>query len=237
MAGIEQDALSLFLSPIMQYSTRAILLLSFTLICLSALAQNKFAIYAGPQMTSAKYKVEEIKQPTSFRKGLQLGASLKVPFENNLYFGPAVYYSLKGYDVTLHHPSFPPTELAVNNSTTLHTLEIAPMLHYDFSMQPSHFFIKLGPAIDVAFKGQETFQTIEGETVTRDMIFSFGDYGRVTSQAILQFGYETPRFLVFAHYAEGLGGLNNADGGPTIKHRIAGLSLGWFLYRRVNADR
>lgn len=196
-------------------------------------SQVRAGIFGGPQMTSAKYKVNEEKQPTQFKPGFQMGAALNVPFENQLYFGPAVYYSMKGYKVTLEEPSFPPTEKAINNETTIHTIEIAPLLQLDFSNQPSHFFVKFGPAIDFAFSGKEKFDTIGGTSpVKRSMKFAFSEYGRVTAQGILHFGFESEKgYSVFAHYAEGMGSLNNADNGPSIKHRIVGLSIGWYFQK------
>lgn len=197
-------------------------------------SQIAVGIFGGPQLTSAKYKVAEIKQPVSFKPGIQLGATIKVPFENNLYFGPAIYYSTKGYKVTLNKPAFPPTEFAKNNETTIHTIEIVPMLHYDFSAKPAHFFVKLGPAIDFAFSGREKFELMDGKLIKRAMAFSFTEYGRITAQAILHVGYQSSKgIIVFAHYGEGLGSLNNADGGPRIKHRIAGISFGWFFRKKL----
>lgn len=194
-------------------------------------SQVRVAVFGGPQITTAKYKIEEEKQPVDFKPGFQLGATLKVPFDNQLYFGPAVYYSMKGYKVKLNTPSFPPSELAINNETILHTIELAPLLHFDFSTQPSHFFAKLGPAIDINMSGKEKFDTLGGEEpVERAMKFSFTEYGRVTAQAILHVGFESNKgYMVFAQYAEGLGSLNNADNGPIIKHRIVGFSFAWFL--------
>ena len=192
-------------------------------------SQVRLAVFGGPQMTTAKYKINDKKQPTDFKPGLQLGANLKIPFDNQLYFAPAVYYSMKGYKVELNSPSFPPSEVAINNEVTLHTMEIAPLLQFDFSNQPSHYFLKLGPAIDFNLAGTEKFDTLGGkEPVERAMKFSFTEYGRVTAQAILHAGFESSKgYMIFLHYAEGLGGLNNADGGPVIKHRIVGLSFGW----------
>ena len=193
--------------------------------------QHTFGIFGGPQMTSAKYKVREVKQPTDFVPGLQAGITVKIPFENNLYFSPSLYYSHKGYKVKLNAPALPPDSLAINNKTSLHTIEFAPLLHFDFSNRPSHFFVKLGPAIDFAISGKEEFDTKEGKRVNRKMRFSVTNYyGPFTAQGILHFGYESERGLVvFAHYAEGMGSLNNTDGGPDIKHRVAGISLGWYF--------
>src|SRR5215203_3126224 len=214
-----------------RFIARVVFICTFFLLCGVSFSQVRVSIFGGPQMTTAKYKVNDEKQPTEFKPGLQLGGTLKVPFDKQLYFGPAIYYSMKGYKVTLNSPSFPPSEKAINNETTIHTIEVAPLLHLDFNTQPSHFFIKFGPAIDFALSGKEKFDTIGGAgSVERSMKFAFTEYGRVTAQAILHFGFESEKgYTVFAHYAEGMGSLNNADNGPRIKHRIVGLSFGWFF--------
>jgi hypothetical protein len=210
--------------------------LTLTLLCASmiGLAQVRFAVYAGPQTSSAKYTVEDQKQPTSWKYGAMAGVSVKVPFDNQLYFFPSIYYSLKGYKVTLNTPSFPPTQFAKNNNTTIHTVEISPLFQVDLSKKPAHPFIRFGPAVDFAFSGREEFDTVSRNgqvgSVERPMIFSFGDYGRFTAQANIHLGYETGNHLmVFAFYEHGFGSLNNADGGPKILHRIIGLSVGWLF--------
>ena len=106
-------------------------------------AQVKIAAFAGPQATSAHYSINGQNQDTKFKMGVMAGLGLKVPFEGRLYFFPAVYYSLKGYKVTLALPAYPPTELAKNNNTTIHTMEIAPLFQVDLSKKPDHFFVAL----------------------------------------------------------------------------------------------
>lgn len=212
------------------------LLLSLFLISNVCKAQVELALFAGPQATSANYKVKGNQQPASYKIGAIAGAGLKVPFEHPLYFFPAVYYSLKGYKVTLKDPSFPPTELAINNNVTVHTLEISPLFHFDFSKKPSHLFIRFGPAVDFAFTGREKFDTLSPAggvgRVVRPMVFSFGDYGRFTASGNLHLGYESgDGWMVFGFYAHGFGSMNNADGGPKILHRIMGLNFGWYMRR------
>ncbi len=198
-------------------------------------SQVKLGIFGGPQVTSAKYKIEGETQPIDKKYGAQLGANLKVPFENNLYFAPALYYNLKGYHVTLNKPAFPPSDKAINNDTRIHTVETAAMLQYDFSKKPSHFFLKSGFALDFVVSGREKFDTQPRGTVSRKMKFSFTDYGLVSASANFHFGYETANGLIlFAHYAHGIGSMNNADYGPRIFHRIAGISLGYYLHRNPN---
>ena len=193
----------------------------------------EFGIFAGPQITTAEYKVNGQKQPANNKTGFQAGVLLKVPFDNHLFFSPNVYYSLKGYDVELKEGSFPPSTLAKDNNTTIHTLEVGGFLQYDFSTNPGSFFIKAGPAFDYIFSGKETFTLVDETVVNQPMKFSYGDYGRITASLNLQFGYETPgRYMFFVHYAHGWGSMNNADNGPKIKHRILGLSVGKYLSKR-----
>lgn len=218
-----------------------ILKVYLTLLLVSFYSVSKsqeLVLFGGPQATSARYTVNNIKQPSEFKYGVMAGIGAKVPFDGPLFFFPSIYYSQKGYKVTLNNPSFPPTELAKNNNTILHTIEVAPLFQVDLSKQPSHFFIRFGPAVDFVFAGREKFDTVNVSsgsraTVSRNMVFSFGDYGRFTASGIFHLGYETPKGLIlFAHYAHGIGNLNNADGGPKILNRIIGISAGWIFGRK-----
>jgi hypothetical protein len=208
----------------------------FLLVSLSLFshAQVQFVVFAGPQVTSVNYKVNTVKQPAQFKAGAMTGIALKVPFENQLYFFPSIYYSLKGYKVDLKNPSFPPSIYAKNNNTTIHTIEISPLFHIDFNKKPSHPFVRFGPAIDIAFAGREKFDSVSttgvAVAVNRKMVFSFGDYGRIAASANIHLGYESKSgFMIFGFYEHGIGSINNADGGPKILHRISGVSIGWMF--------
>ncbi len=199
-------------------------------VSIISFSQSKFGIFAGPQTTTAKYEVGENKQATEWKYGAQAGVTWKVPFEGKLYFAPAIYYTLKGYKVDLKDFAAPPDENAINNDVTVQSIELAPLFNIDLSNKPGHLFIKFGPAVDFIFSGKETVGLKSGEKVTRDMTFSFGDYGRLTSSAIVHLGFEAANgFIIFGHYAHGLGSMNNSDFGPSIKHRVAGLSIGKYF--------
>ena len=207
------------------------IILAALLVATSALcyAQVKIAVFGGPQITSAKYTAESKKQETTNKYGFQLGTTAKVPFENRLYFSPTVFYSLKGYKVKFNQPSYPPDSLAIDNNTTIHTYEVAPLLQYDFNMQSSHFFVKLGPSIDIHLSGKEKFNRSNNTTIDRKMVFSFTKYGRFGANILLQFGYETNGLFIAGQYTHGIGSINNADFGPRIWHRAYGISFGKYL--------
>ncbi len=114
-------------------------------------------------------------------------------------------------------------------------MELAPLFHIELSKNPSHLFLRVGPAIDIVFTGSESLVMKNGSQVKRDVKFSFADYGRITSSGVVHLAYETKGgFFVFGHHSHGLGSLNNNDYGPTIRHRIFGLSIGKYSSRNPN---
>lgn len=210
--------------------------LSCLFLSLSATAQVQWAAFAGPQVTNAHYTVRDAPQATSSKPGLIAGGGIKVPFDNHLFFFPSMYYSLKGYKVDLKDAAFPPSTSAINNTTTIHTVEISPMFQIDFNRKPAHPFVRFGPAIDIAISGKERFDSLDANgsgsitPVSRSMVFSFGDYGRFSASVNLHLGYESSRqWMVYGFYAHGIGSMNNADNGPKIFHRIYGVALGWLF--------
>lgn len=197
---------------------------------ITCFAQVDIGIFAGPQITTARYSVNSEKQSTSNKYGFHLGTNLKVPFENKLYFAPAVFYSLKGYKVKLDQPSPFPDSLAIDNNTTLHTFELAALLQYDFTGNPNHFFIKFGPSIDIQLYGKEKFNRKNNSVIDRKMVFSYTKYGRFGANLIVQLGYETSKGIFFSgQYCHGVGNIVNADFGPYIIHRVYGISIGKYI--------
>lgn len=208
----------------------ALLLFCGSILALQGNSQVRTYLFAGPQFSSASYKVGDEKQKASFKPGFQAGVGLKVPFDNQLYFAPTVFYSLKGYKVTLDNGAFPPDTSAINNNVSVHAVEIGFLLHLELSKSTNHLFLRAGPSLDFALVGREKFDKRNGGgSVNRPMKFGFGDYGRYLASGIVQFGYETPRYYIMAQYHGTLGSISNADDGPKIKHRVMGLSAGFYL--------
>jgi hypothetical protein len=214
---------------------RKVSVLTTTLfISLFAISQVEVGIFAGPQATGARYTILNQKQKNEIKYGFQAGVALKTPFEGNLYFAPAAFYSLKGYHITLTQFVNPPDTNAIDNNTRIHTFEMAALLQYDLGNKPNHFFIKAGPSLDFHLFGKETFNLKAGGAVNRKMTFSTdGDYGHFSASMLTQIGYETGGgLLFFAQYTHGMASTNNEDGGPKIRHRAYGISIGKYLNRK-----
>jgi hypothetical protein len=212
---------------------KTIALLILTVIAISSSAQNQVGIFVGPQATSAKYTINDIKQPTDTKYGFHLGGVFKVPFEGRIYFAPSAFYSMKGYKVAFNQKAYPPDSLATDNNTTIHSFELAALLQVDFGKKENHLFVRGGPSLDFQLSGKEKFNLKNGTSVNRSMPFGFDKYGHYGANLLLQFGFETKNGIsIAALYAHGIGNINNADYGPTIRHRVLGLTLGKYLIRR-----
>lgn len=208
--------------------------LSFTLsVFLFASGQSEFGIFAGPQATAARYTILNEKQKNDFKYSFHAGVCMKVPFDVNLFFAPEAFYSMKGYRVKFTQFVYPPGTEAKDNNTSIHTFELAALLQYDFGKNPAHFYIKAGPSLDFQLFGKEKFNTATG-SVNRKMKFSTdGDYGHFGANLLGQFGYETGSGLfVSLQYTHGAASINNEDGGPKIRHRVYGFTIGKYLNRK-----
>ena len=207
-------------------------------IVLSANSQLEWGAFAGPQVTGVRYTINDKKQESSLKLGVNAGIQMKVPFDNHLSFAPSIMYNLRGYKVKFDSPVFPPDLSAVDNNTMFHTIELAFLLQHDFKLEPGHYFIRFGPSLDFALFGNEKFNTNTNTTVDRPMKFGFGDYGHYLVSAILQFGYESKNgMFAYTHYNYSLTTMNNADYGPGINNRAAGFIIGkYFKRNKITMD-
>ena len=120
------------------------------LFTLSVNSQVEYGVFAGPQLTGVRYMINDKKQESSLKIGVNAGLQMKVPFEGRLSFAPSIMYNLRGYKVKFDSPVFPPDSSAVDNNTSFHTIELAFLLQHDFNLEPGHLFIRFGPSLDFA---------------------------------------------------------------------------------------
>ena len=195
-----------------------------------AIAQNSLGLVGGVQLSGVRYEL--LHQPQAQKRFIapMVGAQLKVPFDINLYFVPALRYQLRGYDVALSIPNSLPDMDAVDNRVRLHGLEVAFMLQYDFGRGPSHAFLRGGPSLDAHLIGKEIFTKSNGEVVDRPISFARGNYGKYTANLLAEFGWELRTgWFLYGHYTYGATSLSNRDYGPSIKMRSLGISIGKYL--------
>ena len=193
------------------------------------ISQAQVRIFAGPQYSTTKYTIRNVKQDTEGKQGFMAGIGLTYQVEGPLYFAPSLYFSQKGYKVSAYNlPSIPPNEDARNNDVTLRSIALTPLLQFNLSKKESFAFVRLGPGFEKALSGREVFDSAGVKTIDRNMTFSSTAYSPATAFLNVQLGYELANGLCFlAHYEHGLSSLNNRDLGPMILQRSAGILIGW----------
>lgn len=201
----------------------------FQVLLFCSYASNaQITLFAGPQITSADYAIREVRQETGSKTGFMGGIGVKTLIEGPVYFSPMLFFSRKGYDVSFDRPAFPPDSGAVNNSTAISTIELAPLIQFNFSKKENYVFLRLGPSFDFNLSGKEAFDSTSGKRISRDMKFTFGDYSHATISMNAQGGFQhRSGFTAFVFINVGVSSLNNADYGPKIFHRVGGVAVGW----------
>lgn len=193
-----------------------------------SVSNAQLRIFAGPQLTTAKYTIRNTKQDTEHKQGFMAGIGLTNQVEGPLYFAPSLYFSQKGYKVTYNQPSEPPHEDARNNDVTVRSIALTPLLQLNLSKAESHLFFRFGPGFEIGLSGNENFDSAGIKTINRSVTFSSLAYSPATAFFNVQLGYELRNGLsLLAHYEHGLSSLNNRDRGPMILQRIVGLQVGW----------
>jgi len=200
----------------------------------SSFAQARVFIFAGPQTSTVKYTIKNVKQSSESKFGFRAGLGLKVNFDEHLYFSPAISWSNTGYKVKFNMPSSPPDSAAKDNNANLNQLDIDLHLQFDAGNHPNHFFLRAGPTFNVAVLGKESFHITTGEEVSRNMKLGFySQYSRILVSMVAALGYETSSGFFFnLQYSHGLISMNNADGGPQILQRVIGVNVGLFLHSK-----
>jgi hypothetical protein len=95
-----------------------------------------------------------------------------------------------------------------------------------------------GPSLDFQLFGKEKFHLQNGSYVNQSMKYGFAYYGHYAANAIAQLGYESNSgFLIYAQYSFGLTNLSNVDQGPSIRHRVIGISFGKYInHKKIVMD-
>ncbi|HVF96283.1 MAG TPA: hypothetical protein VM871_03130, partial [Flavisolibacter sp.] len=80
------------------------------LLCLLNLSslRAQLTVFAGPQVTTAKYRIQDVSQETEHKQGFAAGIGLQSLIEGPVYFSPLLFYTQKGYKVKFNRPAAPP---------------------------------------------------------------------------------------------------------------------------------
>ncbi len=200
----------------------ALLVISLT----AATAQTKIAVKAGYNHTTARIHINDIKQPTGYMPGINLGVQVKAEFEPPLHFTGLLSYNMRGYSLT------PLAGDSQKVETKIHYINLAPLLSYDIATgRNTHITLTAGPMAGLGFSGTQDI-TEAGITSSSKMKFSTsGNYGLFDLAIYNSIGYHFEKIFVEASYYLGFVSINNNEetDRTNIKNRGLGLSIGYYL--------
>ena len=125
-------------------------------------AQTKIGFKAGYNYTTARVFVKNIKQNNQYKSGYGFGIMFKAPFEGVVHFSPYIAYNRKGYKY------LPASGNIKEIENTIHYIDIAPGLSFDFPVQGNAaFIIGFGPVLGLAISGKEKNIFTNGTNTTK----------------------------------------------------------------------
>jgi Outer membrane protein beta-barrel domain len=161
--------------------------------------------------------------------GGYVGAMLKIPFDNRLFFAPQIDVSYRGMKTD---------SLQKNQYSSISEfhLRIQPLLQLNFKKPESKsntLFVHFGPSIGFGITGKQIKQDAANNPVSGTLKYGFTNYGRYDAHWHTGIGYETTGGLrLLLEYAHGLGNMINTDGGALLKYRNISLGIGYWLGKK-----
>jgi Outer membrane protein beta-barrel domain len=197
------------------------------LLCLSLCgnAQIHWALKAGPQISSAAYKINGEKIATNTITGFHAGLLAKIYFDDKIAFVTGLQYSARGYKVK----TLPGDTL---KTYRLNYADIPVMVQFYFSTRGHGLYARVGPSVGVGIYGKEIYTRAGGLQVKNKAILSLtgNHFGMFDASFNAVLGYaDTRKFFGEIGYAYGIGNINNDPAGPNIKSRVLSFSVGYFL--------
>ena len=203
-----------------------ILVCQCMLVSILASAQTKIAIKGGYNHNTAMVKVDNVKQPTGFMPGINLGMQVKTSFEPPLHFTGLLSYNLRGFSITPVNGTIQKIE------TRIHYINLAPLLTYDIATDKlNHISLSTGPMAGIAFSGTQKI-TETGVTSSSKIKFSTSEnYGFFDLGIHNSIAYHFKNIFIEASYYWGFVSINNNEetDKTNIKNRGFGLSLGYYI--------
>jgi hypothetical protein len=196
-----------------------------TVLSGSLAAQVNTGFTAGLNYSDAAAKTfEGDKVPVTGGIGFHAGLSMRVLFDENIYFLTRAQYTLKRF--TVNYNNRDTASIAMN----YHYLEIPLLLEFNRHAQGRGFFAQFGPSFSIAMAGNQVIHDESGKNSSQPIKFAFSAYGRFEANLVGNIGYQfTPRMQATIGYTHGLGNIVDDDFGPSIKPRMFSASVHYWL--------
>jgi hypothetical protein len=189
----------------------------------AAKAQRLYSGFGlGGQITNGSYKDSlGVKRTTTPKYGFRAFWLGRVNLEGNIHFSPEVGYTLKSFKITNPESGIASQEL------TLHYFEIKILQEYVFKEK---YFVKVGPSLSAAISGTNKTVSTTGLRASGKLPFNFDAWGRFEACINVGFGMRFANgWAAELGISNGLTNIYDGDSGPTVKNKLAGISVSKLL--------
>jgi hypothetical protein len=211
--------------------------LAAVMIMAAAIAVNAqgLGIKAGINLANMSIDPKEEESPQIIL-GFHAGVVYEIELAEGFYFSPGLLFSQKGaqYSFQDYDDEFE-GEVSIDLKTSINYLEVPLNLVYKIDMGGANLVFEAGPYLGYALDGKidMDFEAMGiSFNMSEDIEFGSEDdqMRRIDYGINAGIGLEFQNFKVGAQYGLGLGNLSNDDD-ATIKHRVIGVSVGYFFRR------
>ncbi len=233
-------------------------LLCFTVVMSVSYGQLRLALTGGPHYSSVLEKNnmpgwDSLTKPGySNRSGFNAGLIAEIPLGQNrrFFLQPGIFYMTKGrkFSRTVDTAQVLTDTLSYKNSFYPNYIDIPINVTYKLPLgRKSNFFVSAGPYVSFFYTGKESSEariiqndnsiklkkadgTIEaGNQTWKVTTFDYGVNARV--------GFELGSLIVSGYASQGLNNFYNAPYDGTFKHRVMGISVGFWLNKTSIENR
>lgn len=236
---------------------KLLILLGCTLALSTSMAQLRLAILGGPHSSSVDEKNslpgwKEFVDPFySNRSGFNAGFLAEIPLgtSNRLFLQPGIFYTQKGRKF---YQSFDTAVVATDtlshrNNFFVNYIDIPINIAYKLPLgKKVKFFVSAGPYISLFYNGKRKLETrtVEDDELkfnTEDENVQSGNaenkVNTFDAGVNARGGFELGNFIVTGFISQGLTNFYNASYDGTFKHRVTGVSLGFWLNKAQPVQR
>lgn len=227
------------------------LFLAFLCLVNLSFSQLRMAILGGPHTASVKEENSipswetQVKPGYSSRQGLNLGILVDIPLSSNStrwFLQPGIMYMSKGrkyYKSNDTLTSLQTDTISASHNLSVNYIDIPFNLTYKMPLgKNAKFILSAGPYVGFFYSGKQTFATriyssnsFKDDEVKLETGKSEGKMKTFNAGFNARAGFELGNVMLTGFISEGLTNFYTASYEGTFKHRVRGISLGFWLNR------
>lgn len=213
-------------------------LLAFACISHLPYSQLRVGVLGGPHSASVK---EDPPIPGySARPGMHLGMIAEIPLSGRLFLQPGMMYMAKGRKFYMRNDttaSVVSDTMSLSHNLSVNYIEIPFNITYKLPLSSkANFLLSAGPYLGLFYNGKQKFETriystssFKNEESNVETGNEAGKVKTIDAGFNARAGFEIGSVMITGFMSQGLTNFYTASYDATFKHRVKGISIGFWL--------